>query len=918
MMFKMFHIVKHIIFIVILILTLSNIIFGQTNPTPQSLPYYQDFNSLSHSSTTYPDGWQGWTISTSPGSNFNTVAPTADRTLTALSTAATTSGNVHNYNGKIGYLNSSSLDLTIVLALNTTGYTNIQVQYDIMTVRNPYDGSSNTRINEVTLQYRVGTTGSFTNLTGIEYQNNTTTQTGNTTDPQKLETKTITLPSACNNQPVVQLRWASRQVSGSGSRPSFAVDNISVTGTTLNTYTWNATGTASWTTSTNWTPARTNPSALDILQFTSGANVTVTDVPSQTIGQLLISNSTNVNLQSSDSSILTISGRDGTDLEVGTGSQLNITGSNSLTLSLSSGTTCSISGSMTFSNGAHRLISANTGGIVFENGSTFTAETGFTGNAFGTANLNSVIFKNGSTYINKSGANPFGANQPNSVVTFETGSLYKHQNSQFPSLSGRTYANFEIDFANFNNDMPGSNPLTVDNLIITSATKANFNLTGGINIKGNIFVASGANLGFLPSSENNINLNGSTEQVISGAGNLTFGPNTTLVINNSNGVTLSRDLTLGGSLNLTNGLFKLGANTLTVEGNINATNPSSSNMIVVDDGTNLATLKRRVSANNTDYIFHVGDTRGTTEYTEARISFSETQFSDAYISLQMSNIKYPNNPSINHYLKRYWTIESLGTLNNLSYTLTLNYTDNDIVGNEENIYFGMYNGSLWTILEQADYNNNRLYKSGLNSFSTFTGGEESAMPVKLTTFTYFLSGRDVKLYWTTESELNNKGFEIYRSSLYSNFEKWEKVGFIKGNGTKSSSTNYSFEDKKLTTGKYQYRLKQVDYNGNFEYFDLNNIVEIGIPTKFDLSQNYPNPFNPVTKIDFDIPKDSWIIISVYDILGREIKKLVNEFIPAGYYTTQFDASEIQSGIYFYRLRTKDNQFVITKKMVVVK
>ena len=145
---------------------------AQTNPTPQSLPYSQDFSTLAHTSTTYPAGWQGWQLSGNPGSSFKTTAPTGDKTLTASSTASTNSGNVHNYDGKIGYLTGSSLDLSVVFAINTTGLTNIDISYDIMTIRNPYDGSSNTRINEITLQYRIGTSGNFTDLTGIEYQNN--------------------------------------------------------------------------------------------------------------------------------------------------------------------------------------------------------------------------------------------------------------------------------------------------------------------------------------------------------------------------------------------------------------------------------------------------------------------------------------------------------------------------------------------------------------------------------------------------------------------------------------------------------------------------------------------------------------------------------------------------------------------------
>ena len=202
---------------------------AQTNPAAQSLPYSQNFSSLTAAVTTYPAGWQGWTVSTVPGSVFNTAAPTADRPL-ATGTASSTAGNVYNYVEKIGFLNTGSLDLSIVLALNTTAQSGIQVAYDVMTIRNPYDGSTNTRINEVTLQYRVGTSGAFITLTGLEYQNNTTLQTTAVTTPQNSQSRSITLPAECNNQPVVQVRWISRQVSGAGSRPSFALDNIAVDG----------------------------------------------------------------------------------------------------------------------------------------------------------------------------------------------------------------------------------------------------------------------------------------------------------------------------------------------------------------------------------------------------------------------------------------------------------------------------------------------------------------------------------------------------------------------------------------------------------------------------------------------------------------------------------------------------------------
>jgi hypothetical protein len=116
-------------------------------------------------------------------------------------------------------------------------------------------------------------------------------------------------------------------------------------------------------------------------------------------------------------------------------------------------------------------------------------------------------------------------------------------------------------------------------------------------------------------------------------------------------------------------------------------------------------------------------------------------------------------------------------------------------------------------------------------------------------------------------------------------------------------------------------LKQIDFNGNFQYFNLSNEVIVGVPEKYDISQNYPNPFNPATKINYDIPFDGKVSIAIYDMTGREVAKLVNEIQPAGYYTIQFNASKMTSGVYFYRIISEGNagqQFVMTKKMVLVK
>ncbi len=220
----------------------------------------------------------------------------------------------------------------------------------------------------------------------------------------------------------------------------------------------------------------------------------------------------------------------------------------------------------------------------------------------------------------------------------------------------------------------------------------------------------------------------------------------------------------------------------------------------------------------------------------------------------------------------------------------------------------------------------RAARTGLTAFSEFSIAGNFAvnpldglLPVELSSFTSNVIARDVKLNWTTATELNNAGFEILRSAQ-NDKDNWIKIGYVNGNGTKTTPTNYTFEDRKLTTGKYNYRLKQVDYNGNFEYFNLAGLIEIGVPKKYDVSQNYPNPFNPTTKIDIDLPYDSKVSMKLYDISGREVMTLLNETKTAGYYTVQMNGVNLASGMYFYRIIAEGNsqKFVSSKKLVLIK
>lgn len=192
------------------------------------------------------------------------------------------------------------------------------------------------------------------------------------------------------------------------------------------------------------------------------------------------------------------------------------------------------------------------------------------------------------------------------------------------------------------------------------------------------------------------------------------------------------------------------------------------------------------------------------------------------------------------------------------------------------------------------------------------------LPVNLLAFNSSVqNGNDVLLRWSTSSEIDNSGFDIERKSSTSG---WNKIAFIKGNGTTSTVSQYSFADRKLNSGKFSYRLRQIDYNGNFQYLNLSGDVNISLPPKFFISQNYPNPFNPLTKIDFAIPSDANVIIKLYDIRGREIKTIYTGSTTAGYYTVSLSSDDLSSGTYFYRIEalTRIQQFYEIKKLVILK
>ncbi len=241
-------------------------------------------------------------------------------------------------------------------------------------------------------------------------------------------------------------------------------------------------------------------------------------------------------------------------------------------------------------------------------------------------------------------------------------------------------------------------------------------------------------------------------------------------------------------------------------------------------------------------------------------------------------------------------------------------------------------GTHGTILNSTDLGNSWISYSGItsNNLSSvsfidensgwFAGSNgtiikyenSSIVPVELISFSANLTGNEVQLYWQTVTEINNYGFEIERKIDNAG---WENIGFEKGQGTTTSNMVYSFTDKGFKSGlKFNYRLKQIDFDGEYEY---SKEVEVNsVPIEFALSQNFPNPFNPSTKIRYQLPNGTKVVIKIYNILGSEVMELVNEQKEAGIYEVDFNASSLSSGTYIYKI-SADN-FVQTKKMILLK
>ncbi len=248
--------------------------------------------------------------------------------------------------------------------------------------------------------------------------------------------------------------------------------------------------------------------------------------------------------------------------------------------------------------------------------------------------------------------------------------------------------------------------------------------------------------------------------------------------------------------------------------------------------------------------------------------------------------------------------DSLANPNSIAFAMTLEKETNDTVFTafpSNNLSTSFPNISYFYVIPNFNAGTCvRQYNVGL-------------VPVELTSFTATSFGSQVTLNWKTATERNNAGFEIQRSVDGKTFST---IGRVNGSGTTTEQQVYSFVDNNLASGNYSYRLKQVDYDGSFNYSKTVEI-EVTNPVAFGLSQNYPNPFNPNTNIKFTVSRNELATLKIYNSTGQEIATLFNQVAePGTVYDINFNASKLSTGIYFYRLIQGSN--IETKKMILIK
>ncbi len=401
------------------------------------------------------------------------------------------------------------------------------------------------------------------------------------------------------------------------------------------------------------------------------------------------------------------------------------------------------------------------------------------------------------------------------------------------------------------------------------------NNSNGVTMEQNITTSTGLTLtsGALSIGANTLTLNGIVSQT---SGSLTGGSSSCIAIgeaglrldlpavtlNNLNldrvaGSALTGNVTVNGTLTLTEGVLNVGANTLTLGTAASvAGSPGTSNHIQATSGS----LRKNYSGTGS-FVFPVGDGAA---YSPITLNFTSGSFSSGYATVSVTNAKHPGNVSATDFLNRYWTVSSSG-ISGFSCNVSAQYADDDINGTEAAITGGKYSAGTWTDLGAVTAGSN-LITGTVSGFSDFTGGEPAAFPVEWLNFAARAEGSSTLLEWATASEQNSDFFAVERSA---NRNEWTSLGIVAAAGNSDDLREYTYLDQAPQAGKNYYRLRQVDIDGKMQYSALVEMTFDPAPLSV-----YPNPAH--NWLNVTEPGESGQLVKIFELTGREVYRALSE------------------------------------------
>lgn len=900
---------KHLIMLYIL-LVIPGMMIAQTNPAPQQIPYTQDFGNNWFKPANLPAGFAIWTASAAPRTSNTSAAsstPVGDDINLDSATVVKATGQSYGYsgisggtainNGEVYIQTSGSANGTnqLVMALNTTGYSNITISFDVEMI-NPQP-----KFTGFALQFRVGTSGAFTTIDS-SYWHSSADRIQNQVD----YFVNVPFPSAADDQSVIEVRWAtSRGTAPSGGSCGLGFDNIVVSGIKTGTPlyfrsaasgNWNSI--SSWESSSDnitWSPATTIPNSGDNeITIRAPHIIKTTGINNLVIDQVTIDSG--ATLWNAYNTILGINdGPGAVDLDI-------------------FGTFCDSSNySVVWPNTSRWRIAPNANFIKTTNTSSTNWQLKYyTGIINIPSTSNWICRKPVGAAVEPSisttnGGPPYpqvyygNLYIENYASTWNSNNLCKFSgNINYPIIKGNMYVGGNgTTPLNFVNSNTNASPVKVMGNVIIKAGNT-FSVTGtGLEVQGN-FISNGVYTH--ASSTSRLLFSGSIDQDVSGTGTIST---YIFELNKPGGqTTVNNNMNVFGNLKLVSGIvYTTPSAKIIVEDNATTTNASDISFIS-------GPIQKK---GNDAFLFPVG--KGNNYQPVGMNVGSGAQVTDAFTAeyFYVNPVTvYGNNlgPGLQHISHcEYWILDK--DAGNSQKNVTLTWDGNSCgVTVLSDLRVARFNTIQW--VDEGNSGTTGSVGGGTVTSNVTTGygpftlasvNTENPLPVSLLNFNARYNGKEVKLTWVTASEINNQYFTVERSKDGTHFET---VFTQPGAGNSTELLSYYGLDSKPMNGISYYRLKQTDFDGTSTWTDL-------VPVRIKDESIVIGPIetsrsNSSIEFDLSFPYNSTAKIEITDVNGRLISMSTFSIVPETRHFT-IDASRLKGGMYYMRVYCGDEMFL---------